>query len=227
MEQQSPLQQILAQLEQVVSADAAVARAKLNAGPRHRGLFIDCGSNLGQGFNYFRRFYPLEDYDHILIEPNPNCLPALRELCAGLPGNIRIIEQAAGTGVGEVKFFGLAEGNADPTSQGGSTMKDHNSRYYAADENKAITVKTFSLADLIAGEHPKYGSTILKLDIEGGEYEVLEDLVAKGIHRNLDFSYVEFHSQYMAEPRSSQYRAKEQELMQRFAADGVAFRQWI
>jgi hypothetical protein len=106
-------------------------------------------------------------------------------------------------------------------------MKDHNSRYYASNEEKAITVKTFSLAELIAAETPNYDSTILKLDIEGGEYDVLDDMIARGSHRQLDFSYVEFHSQYMAEPKSSLYRAKEVEFMNRYAADGVAFRQWV
>ena len=227
MENQTALQQILARLEQGVAEDAAVSLAKVRGGAKGRGLFIDCGSNLGQGFTYFRRFYPLEHYDFILIEPNPNCVPQLHSLCSGLPGNIEIIEEAAGVAVGEVKFFGLTEGNNDPTTQGGSTMKDHNSKYYAANEEKAITVKTFPLSGLIAAKSRDYDSVILKLDIEGGEYDVLDDVIASGAHRYLDFSYVEFHSQYMAEPQSSQYRAKETELMNRFARDGVPFRQWI
>lgn len=227
MENQTELQRILAQMEQQVAADAAISLTRIRSGPRGRGLFIDCGSNLGQGFTYFSRFYPLEHYDFILIEPNPNCIPHLKALCASRPGNIHILEEAAGTGVGEVKFFGLTEGNADPTTQGGSTMRDHNSRYYAANEEKAITVKTFSLSDLIASKRPEYDSMILKLDIEGGEYQVLDDMIGKGSHRDLDFSYVEFHSQYMAEPQCSAYRAKEALLINKFAQDAVPFRQWI
>lgn len=227
MDNQTELQRLLAQMEQQVAADAAASLARIQSGPKHRGLFIDCGSNLGQGFSYFRRFYPLENYDFILIEPNPNCIPHLETLCAGLSGNMRILAEAAGTGIGQVKFFGLTEGKADPTTQGGSTMRDHNSRYYAVNEEKAITVKTFSLADLIAESRPNYDSIILKLDIEGGEYEVLSDIVAKGRHHDLDFSYVEFHSQYMAEPQCSEYRAREATLMAQFARDSVAFRQWI
>ena len=43
-------------------------------------LFIDCGSNLGQGFKFFRKYFTLDIFDYILIEPNPNCIKELKKL---------------------------------------------------------------------------------------------------------------------------------------------------
>ena len=37
-----------------------------------KNLFIDLGTNLGQGFNYFIKFFKLEKFDYLLVEPNPN-----------------------------------------------------------------------------------------------------------------------------------------------------------
>ena len=221
----TPMQQQLAELNRTAAADAEVAMARIAAaGAGARGLFIDCGSNLGQGFGEFVRHYPLSHFDYVLVEPNPNCLPALRQIQADRGGRIEILAQAAGIAIGSVKFFGLEH---DPTSQGGSMLKDHNNRYYAADEARALEVPTFSLADLIRQRAPRYAVTVLKLDIEGGEYEVLPHLISENAHRALGAAYIEFHSQYMAEPEHTRYRLLEDGIRARLSADGVPYRIWI
>ena len=219
------MNEFLAELERGAAIDAQRVLAKLQvAGPEARGLFVDCGSNLGQGFTQFVRHYPLDRFDYILIEPNPNCLPALRRISAERGGHIEILEQAASTQVGTVKFFGLEQ---DPTSQGGSMLKDHNSRYYPPDEERALVVPTFSLAELIRERGAPYAAVVLKLDIEGGEYEVLPHLIGQAVHRQLDAAYIEFHSQYMAEPQCSIYRELENRIRARLLHDEVPYRIWI
>jgi len=223
---------LLASMDTAVTVDAARVLAKLDAaGPGKRGLFIDCGSNLGQGFGQFAKHYPLQRFDYILIEPNPNCLPELKrqaqmrmERLGNSGARLEILEQAAGTRVGTVKFFGLEH---DPTSQGGSMLKDHNNRYYEANEERALEVPTFSLAGLIQQRAPLYGAVALKLDIEGGEYEVLPHLISEGAHRLLDSAYIEFHSQYMAEPEHTRYQLLEDGIQARLHRDGVPYRIWI
>jgi len=219
----------LAELERGAAADAQRILAKLDAtGPGARGLFIDCGSNLGQGFKQFARHYPLERFDYILIEPNPHCTEALKReaarLLAGTPAQVQLVQAAAGIRTGRVKFFGLEQ---NPTSQGGSTLRDHNSRYYAPDDANAMEVACFSLAALIRERSATYGVTVLKLDIEGGEYEVLPHLISEGAHKLLDAAYIEFHSQYMVEPHGTRYRLAEAGIRARLAHDGLPFRIWI
>ena len=36
-----------------------------------KNLFIDLGTNKGQGFRYFQKFFKLKNYDYLLVEPNP------------------------------------------------------------------------------------------------------------------------------------------------------------
>ena len=206
--------------------DAIAERARLIR-KGQRGLFIDCGSNLGQGFIHFRQYYPERLYDYVLIEPNPFCLPTLQDLQRQLGGRIEIIAEAASTQAGEAHFYGLSEDARGTTSTGGSILKDHNSVFYVANEQKAIQVRTFSLARFLYAKKGNYASIVMKLDIEGAEYEVLEDLIATEAHRCLDLIYVEYHSQYMVEPNRTHYRKRELAIRKRFKQDRVPFRFWV
>jgi FkbM family methyltransferase len=214
-------------LQRLVPIDARSSKTRVLGSQEGRGLFIDCGSNLGQGFSYFRKYYPVELYDYVLIEPNPHCLARLAELRAQLIGNIEIIGEAASTRIGEVNFYGLTEGRRGKTSELGSTLPGHNSKFYLTDENEAIKVKTFSLSDFIQSRRLVYCSIVLKLDVEGAEYEVLEDLIANKTHLSLERAYIEFHSQYMREPMRTHYRERETRIINKLRQDGVQFRLWV
>lgn len=48
-----------------------------HSGHSEKRLFIDMGSNLGQGFQYFSKFYNPNLFDFLLIEANPNCIDQL------------------------------------------------------------------------------------------------------------------------------------------------------
>ena len=72
-----------------------------------------------------------------------------------------------------------------------------------------------------------YAEVVLKLDIEGGEYAVLPDLINPQMRRVLDTTHIEFHSQYMAEPQATAYRALEVPVRQTLTQDRVPHRIWI
>ena len=213
-------------LAAVVKADSQAARARILGSPNRRGLFIDCGSNLGQGLKHFKRYFPADLYDYILVEPNPYCAGLLRAMYERSSEHVEIIQAAASNREGQAKFYGLTEDGRGQTSDGGSILRDHASAWYAADEERALEVRTFALADLIASRADAYPAIIMKLDIEGAEYEVLEHLLETGVHRRLNGLYVEFHSQYMREPEQSVYARREEDLKRRYIAAGLPLRLW-
>jgi len=214
-------------VERLLRRDAAKALSRIDSHlPHQRGLFLDCGSNLGQGFGLFEKYFPLAKFDFVLIEPNPNCIPQLKDLIRRRGGNIELIEAAAGTEVGHAKFFGLSEDHRGSTSDGGSILKDHNSVFYDPDEQRALSVPTFSLSDLIAERADRYGVVIMKVDIEGGEYDVLEDMLKNNTADRLGAIYVEFHSHFMVEPKRTEYRSRELAIAREFARRRIPFRLW-
>jgi FkbM family methyltransferase len=205
-------------------ARRSIARVRRKAGAR--GLFVDCGSNVGQGFGYFSRYYPARYFDYILIEPNPHCVAELRQKVADLDARIDIIDQAASTRADQVKLYGLCEGNKGNKSDGASIVKEHASTLYQADEERAINVKSFSLAELLHDRARNYASVVMKMDIEGAECDVLEDLVQTGAAALLDAVYVEFHSQYMVEPDRTKYATRERTIVRAFRKMDIRFRTW-
>jgi FkbM family methyltransferase len=207
--------------------DARRAEAMIAGSAGRRGLFIDCGSNLGQGFAYFKTYFPAHRFDYILVEPNPYCAAHLRADLAGTGEQIEIIEAAASNREGEASLYGVDDGTDDRTSQGGSIVTAHPSAWHATGPQPPMFVRTFSLAQLIASKRDAYAVVTMKMDIEGAEYDVLEDLIVSGAHRHIDAVYVEFHSQYMRRPDKRAYRRREASIRRTYAADGVPLRLWV
>lgn len=189
-----------------------------------RGAFIDCGSNLGQGFKQFSRHFSTDYFDYFLVEPNPNCWPELELLIASSPNQIFLVKKAASTTDGIVKFYGLEH---DLVSQGGSTLAAHNSKYYKANIDFSIDVPSFDFSSFIAEKYELYGCVVLKMDNEGAEYDVLPYLIDRGTHKLQSVAYVEFHSQYMSDNHFKSYRTIESEIRNRLLKDQIPFRDWF
>lgn len=217
-----------------IKQKAYVARAKVHlrtlaSKPLREGerrLFVDCGSNLGQGYTFFKKYLPPERWDAILIEPNPHCMSVLKKEFGGY-ANLNFIEGAAWTKNEKLKLFGLVEDERGETTQGASVVADHNSSEYAADQDAAIEVDAFSLAELIAEKAKAYDEIVVKMDIESSEYEVLRDLLDSGAAKNITHIFIEFHSEYFKEPEGSHHRALEKTLASELRTAGVGVTIWV
>jgi len=164
-------------------------------------LFIDMGSNLGQGFEYFSQFYSPNCFDYWFVEPNPFLHSDLSKKLTALyqenqwTGKGRLIPEAISSFNGSTKLFGLVEDSRGKTSDGASIVRNHNSIYYESNDDLAIEVKTVRATDMINQASSDYSIIVVKMDIEGAEYDALEDLIASGAIALVDHLYVEFHSQ--------------------------------
>lgn len=213
---------------------AFVERAKvqlraLGAKPAREGerrLFVDCGSNIGQGYTFFKKYLPPEQYDAILIEPNPNCIKTLEEKFGSYP-NLEIIQGAAWVRNETLKLFGLVEDDRGAMTQGASVVPEHNSGDYVADQDAALAVDAFSLGEMLTEKAKVYDEIIVKMDIESSEYEVLRQLLDCGAAKHMTHIFIEFHSEYFKEPESSRHRALEKVLVDELRAAGVGVTIWI
>jgi FkbM family methyltransferase len=200
--------------------------ASQHASQDGRRLFVDCGSNVGQGYTFFKKYLPPDRYDAILIEPNPNCMKVLKESFRDY-GNLEFVEGAAWTKNEKLKLFGLVEDKRGETTQGASVVVDHNSGEYVADQDAALEVQAFSLGELLGKKAAEYDQIIVKMDIESSEYEVLRDLLDTGAAKNMTHIFIEFHSEYFKEPERSQHRELEKKLLDELEAAGVGVTIWI
>jgi FkbM family methyltransferase len=191
-----------------------------------KGLFIDGGSNLGQGYTYFKKYFPIEKFDALLIEPNPNCMKVVQDKFKDIE-NIDFIQKAIWTKEDKLNFFGLVEDDRGNTSTGGSVVESHASSWYASDKEQALEVDAFSFSNLLKEKSQKYDTIIVKMDIESAEYEVLKDLIEKDSITCIDHLFVEFHSQYFDDSERSTYQQTEKDLIETIESKGVGLTLWI
>lgn len=192
---------------------------------KKKGLFIDCGSNLGQGYTFFKDYFKPEFYDTIMIEPNPNCMKVVKEKFQAQK-NITFLEVAAWINTDTLQFFGLVEDDRGATSDGGSVVADHNGVFYEADKQQSIDVPAISLANLIIEKSKDYDQIIIKMDIESAEYEVLKDILKTKASQHVTHMYIEFHSQYFKEEEQASYVDLEKNLIKQLKSDKVGVSLW-
>jgi len=195
-----------------------------------KGLFLDCGSNVGQGFEFFRKYYPNKFYDYVLFEPNPHCFGVLEDKYAALESDgVQLRNVAVGIKNDYINFYGLDREKGGIFSVGGSVLSEHNSKIYTTSNNPSMKVVSIDFAEFVIDLLKKndYRVVILKLDIEGGEYAVLSSLMSKNLISLFDTIYVEFHSKYMSNQFANEYKNREKAFLRYSRKIKTRVIQWI
>jgi FkbM family methyltransferase len=171
---------------------------------------VDIGGHVGASVLFFARRYP--EASIVAIEADPGNFLKLQRNVGHLT-NVRLVQAAAAAEPGTVTLFASASVDSWKSSTRQSTPWQ-----------KPITVEAVALDDVVdwdTVEHP----AIIKIDIEGGEYEVL-----RGFRRLNDVTAVlgEVHPHLMG-ASMSQFRS----LLQDFELDlppvveaDTTFRAW-
>jgi len=180
-------------------------------------IFLDCGSNLGQAYTYFKDKYG-DNYKYILLEPNPNCY---RKLVAdfGDISNVEIHNKAAYI-KDCVKNFRFT----DDYSVGGSIIESHNSLYEekSKQESPVTCIDVVEMIENLSLEN----EIIVKFDIESSEYDILERMIASKTIFKVNKIYCEFHSQYMNAEDKKEFKLREEKILDFVRHNGIHFEIW-
>jgi len=194
-------------------------------------IFLDCGSNLGQGAKWFSKFYKPIIFKYYFIEPNPQCFEALAELIHTKQFHGRdhvIIPKALSISDGFIDLLGVTNLNdRNNPSLGCSINKDHNSGVDCKNIDHSISVPCISFRKLLRSlaENNPNAIIIVKMDIESAEYKVLENILMSGDAALINYIYIEFHSQFMSDDKQKYYSILEKKLM-RNLSDYTSVRLW-
>ncbi|MBI5772282.1 MAG: FkbM family methyltransferase [Verrucomicrobia bacterium] len=143
-------------------------------GPAPR--LIDCGANIGFATLYFKLRHPSARVT--CFEPNPSCFALLEKNVRGNDlADVELIQAACGRENGAAKFY---------MSTGFSPMSSLDER--RARDGAACDVRVVRLSDSVDGE-----VDLLKLDVEGAEWGVIEDLIASGKMARVRRMIIEYH----------------------------------
>lgn len=149
-------------------------------------LLIDCG--LGKDISFPIEFLKKYNGYVVGIDPDPKSISYCEKI---LPKNMEIRSKAFWKKSGELIKFHLARPNEElpkGADGSGSILSSHD----YVDGGIEIEVHTICLSEILNSLN-RSACNILKLDIEGAEYEVISDLISSGQVNIVDQLLIEFH----------------------------------
>lgn len=141
---------------------------------------VDCGSNIGMAIVFFRLYAP--NAHIVAFEPNPYTFSILKRNVEINNLNVELHNVALSNMEGNMTFY---TDKNDKSSQGASLTQHLHSKKRDIEE---VSVEVRKLSSYISSH-----VDILKLDIEGAEGVVLEDMCTTGKFANVDVCFIEYH----------------------------------
>ncbi|WP_405999417.1 FkbM family methyltransferase [Streptomyces sp. NBC_00829] len=154
-----------------------------------RKVFIDCGTNLGIVLNRF--IDELPDHDFYAFEPNKDLHPSIRREVARAAHSphVEISRSAVWTHDGTIDLFlGHHESSTVMPGKRVPPMYDQQIDYSAP-----VAVPATDFSAWIRRTVTPHDHVVVKMDIEGAEYPVLNKLLADGTLSLISVLYIEWH----------------------------------
>ena len=175
-----------------------------------RKIFIDCGGHDGCSIRMFDETYKdADDFERFSFEPNPKFKKHYTNL------KTTLIPFAVHNYSGVCNFYI----QTSEVSAGSSVekRKKNLSKWYQ------IETKCIRLSDFIKNNFETTDYIILKLDIEGLEYDVLEDLFNTDTILLINELYIEFHYENLKIPNIENRHFK---LLNKLSCIGLEPKEW-
>lgn len=173
--------------------------------------FLDCGGNDACSIRRFKQLF--DDADEYVIhsfEPNPifkNCYRGLQ--------NVIFHEEAVWIEDGEARLY-LANGRR---SQGSSLIESKITG--GLRKERFLTVKSIDFSAWIRSTFKLGDFIILKVDIEGAEYELLRKMIAEDTISYVSRLFIEFHYEKIGMAKKTHV-----ELLETLAKLGLGVEPW-
>lgn len=153
---------------------------------RKNPVILDIGGNIGMATLYFKLLFP--ESSVFTFEPDPSTFRLLeRNITENRLTNTEAFNVAVSNREGEIPFY---KARNEPGSPAMSTRADRmQDRNRDADR---ISVKAVQLSAFLR-EHHIDSVDILKMDTEGSEWDVIEDMIGSGAIDRVDRILLEYH----------------------------------
>lgn len=176
-------------------------------------VFIDVGMYNGDSIEQFFNWYKLIDdpleYEVYGFEPNPEKFKEAAKKI-GHRQKVRIDELAAWTEDGEIEFA---------VDDVGSTVMQSKRNW---ESSPKIKVKCFDFSRWLSERFNSEYFIVLKMDIEGAEFPLLEKMIKDGTDKLINELLVEFHPNKVSDYTT----ADKNDLIQRLTERGVEVYEW-
>lgn len=145
--------------------------------PNTRPRIVDCGANIGMAVIFFKAVRP--EAEIIAFEPHPMTFA-------------RLFETIHSNGLRDVHAENAAVGDKDGTADLYTHLSDHGSLISSVDRSwggdERLEIRTVRLSGWI-----REPVDFLKIDVEGAEYDVIDDLIETDAIRWVREAAIEYH----------------------------------
>ena len=156
--------------------------------PWRRHLFVDCGGHDGCSIRRFMtEFDPKGRFDMVTFEPNE----AFGRYYSDFPRH-RLIQAAVYDRDQTLEFF-LDREDGDGSTIFKDKLTAANGGYGSLDKEHPIRVKPIDLSEWLLQNTKPSDYVILKLDVEGAEYDILEKMFCDHSIDRVAHLFVEWH----------------------------------
>lgn len=156
-------------------------------------LFIDCGTHLFQGLKQFNEKFLFDNkWEIFSFEANPYVYSMSINEKPNFE-NLYHLNKAVST---ENSFIEVNIDKNNIISQGTNILKNppQVDGVVTFDWFKKIKVECIDLCDFI--NQRSFDYCVVKLDVEGAEFDILEKLISTDVISKIDELYVEFHERF-------------------------------
>lgn len=201
-------------------------------------VFIDCGTHMFQGFKQFVEKYGIDsEWKCFCFEANPFTHERSQDVYKELVGsgyNITHFNKAVYTTEGSIKVNcsrddggPYADGHFSQGSNILSDPPDYDQTYHCGFtyQEEEVLIDTVDFSNFLRDNVSEDDFVVVKMDIEGAEFDVLPSLIEDGSYKLINDFYCEFHERFL-EPKSKYKKLKEQ-YKQIMKESGVLVEEWF
>lgn len=201
-------------------------------------IFLDCGTHLFQGFTQFIDMYNIdENWDCYAFESNPITYNMSKNRYKELTKqgfNINHLNLGVSNCNTSIKVnCAMSPENDSFTNQGSNILKNPPSRdkvyggVFNYDDNNESIVNTINFSEFLKSvvKSDEENFILIKMDIEGSEFDVLDSLIESGYFKLINEIYVEFHERFFDD--TNFYVNKKNMYKRIFEENNIIFKEWI
>jgi FkbM family methyltransferase len=198
-----------------------------------KNIFIDCGTHCFEGFEDFAKRYSIDSlWECYCFEANPFTYTQSQVKYQELIKrnfNITYKQEAVSTINSEIKINCAYAGEDGYTNQGSNILNQPPSVdiQYGGTFNytsEQITTPTIDFAEFLFKIAKIEDRVIIKMDIEGSEFSVIDHLIAQNNLNLIDEIYIEFHERFFKDINT--YINKKHNYKQVFIDNNIKFFEW-
>ena len=193
-------------------------------------IFLDCGTHYGEGLRQFSdMFHMNEEWKIHTFEANPVTYEVFKNRrLPHLGGNILAYNYAVTTYDGVIDMYiESPDTEIRDTGQGSSIVSKD--KWNPQDgilkfKEELVPVPCIDLSKFVELHTSEDDFIVMKLDVEGAEYDILDKMLEEMTLHRISHLFVEFHAKYFTNLEEMQQR--EFNLVQKIRAEGINLHHW-